>query len=116
MGRTSHAWVRVAGAACLATVLTLALPPGPARTLAYLVTAVGSVAAIWLGTRRHRPTRAAAWYLVSRRDDLLGRGQRRPGHGRPDGAGPDGRPGLYGGLYPLALLGLLIAVLGARGA
>ena len=94
--------MRVAVAACLATVLSLALPPGPAHNLSYLVIAMGSVAAIWVGTRRHRPSRPAAWYLVAAGMTSWVAGNAVLAMAGPTGAARTVGLVLYGGMYPLA--------------
>ena len=58
------AWGRylLAGtAACVACVL---LPLGVGRDLVYCLIGASSAVALLAGTRRHRPTRPAAWYLI----------------------------------------------------
>ena len=105
----------VGAAACLGTVLSAALPPGPARDLAYLATALGSIVAIAVGTRRHRPDPAATWYLLG-----AGLTSWLAGNAVLALAGPGATARLvgtvlYAALYPLVLLGLMRAVVTARG-
>jgi diguanylate cyclase (GGDEF)-like protein len=56
-------WYLTGGAAL--TAVTVALPPGPARSILYLVVALSLPVAVALGIRGHRPRRATGWWLLA---------------------------------------------------
>ena len=105
----------IAALACLATAVALALPPGPVQGVVHLATALGSIVAVVVGTRRHRPPRPATWYLIGAAMASWVAGNAVLASAGPGTAARVIGTVLYVGLYPLVLLGLLHAVLGTRG-
>lgn len=63
--RAGRAWRWYLGVGTALTALTVALPPGPARSVAYLVVALSLPVAIALGIHGHRPRRATGWWLLA---------------------------------------------------
>ncbi len=104
----------IAATACLATVLSVALPTGPAQGPVRLTTALGAIVAVVVGTRRHRPPRPATWYLIGSAMASWVVGNAVLAFAGPGTAARAIGMVLCAGLYPLVLLGLLHAVLGTR--
>lgn len=100
--------------ACLATVVNLALGAGPSHELVHLTTALGAVLAVMVGTHRHRPPRPATWYLIGAAMASWTAGNAVLAFADPSAAARITGTVLCAGLYPLALLGILHAVLGTR--